>query len=181
MQCTSWRHFSTFNHKITVQSLYVFITVIQVATNSISSQREQKLALNIEHGNKWWRNKEQVTEIRGVKYRDEDLSVEVSDKNEEAIVYGNATVSENMSEALKMNPKFMSFSQINIKDMDAEIEKGLMKGRYQLMNKDSSEESEEDKEDDSDEKKEVFDLESKVMDYGTQCPKLHSSRLHFGK
>ena len=26
VQCTSWRHFSTFNHKITVQSLHVFIT-----------------------------------------------------------------------------------------------------------------------------------------------------------
>ena len=48
VQCTSWRHFSIFNHKITVQSLHVFITVVQVATNSISSQREQKLALNTE-------------------------------------------------------------------------------------------------------------------------------------
>ena len=48
VQCTSLRHFSTFNHKITVQSLHVFITVVQVATNSISSQRAQKLALNTE-------------------------------------------------------------------------------------------------------------------------------------
>ena len=48
VQCTSWRHFSTLNHKITVQSLHVFITVVQVATNSISSQRAQKLALNTE-------------------------------------------------------------------------------------------------------------------------------------
>ena len=48
VQCTSWRYFSTFNHKITVQSLHVFITVVQVATNSISSQRAQKLALNTE-------------------------------------------------------------------------------------------------------------------------------------
>ena len=43
-----------------------------------------------------------------------------------------------------------------------------MKGRYQLMGKENNEESEEDGEDDSDKKNEVFDLESKVMDYGNR-------------
>ena len=48
---------------------------------------------------KWKKSKDQISEIRGVKYRDEDLDVEISDKNEEAVVYGKATVSENMSES----------------------------------------------------------------------------------
>ena len=63
-----------------------------------------------------------VTDIRGVKYRDIDLQTEVNDKNQNAVVYGNVEVSENMAEVLKMNPKLMTYEKIDETDMEIEFE-----------------------------------------------------------
>ena len=40
-----------------------------------------------------------------VKYSDQDLNVEVCDKNSEAVAYGGAEMSEEMKDVLTCNPK----------------------------------------------------------------------------
>ena len=58
---------------------------------------------------KWRRGSHrEETEVRGVKFRDEDLQVQVDDKNPEVVAYGGVEITENMSEVLKINPNMMT-------------------------------------------------------------------------
>ena len=72
--------------------------------------------------------------IRNVKYTDKDLAdVIISDKNDVAVSYGGVQVTENMESVLKMNPKMMVYNKIDSWDMEAEIEKGFAKCRYNAI------------------------------------------------
>ena len=72
-----------------------------------------------------------------------------------------------MKKTLSMKPKHMLYNKIDINDMEAEIGKGVMKASWSLMNKERDDTSDDDDENAS----EVFNMESKVMDYG----KMHAT------
>ena len=96
--------------------------------------------------------------LRNVKYSDKDLGRNKNDKNDEAVIYGNVEVTDNMKEALKMNPKFMTYSPIDPWDMEVAVELGFTKYRYGQINKDRE----------CDDEAEVLDLNAKTVDYGKQ-------------
>ena len=78
-------------------------------------------------------------EIRNVKFSDRDLEEVVNEQHVEAVLYGDIEASDDVKEALKMEPKFMLWKKIDEKSIEAEIEKGCMKARYSWMNKKDSE------------------------------------------
>ena len=89
--------------------------------------------------NKWKSDFEnENVDTRGVQYKDIELGVELCDKNEEVIKYGKAEITENMSEVLKLNPKFILYNKIVENDIEAEVEKGIMKARYSMLSKDKN-------------------------------------------
>ena len=127
--------------------------------------------------NRWKAQSQKAIEnIRNVKYSDEDINVEVCDKNEDVVAYGGVEVSDNMKEVLTCNPKMMLPSNIDMIEMEVEIEKGLMKARWSLMNEKMNKD---DDDDEDDENNEVLDLENKILDYSKMrvtdlptCPRL---------
>ena len=74
-----------------------------------------------------------------------------------------------MKKTLSMKPKHMLYNKIDINDMEAEIGKGVMKASWSLMNKERDDTSDDDDENAS----EVFNIESKVMDYGKMRATTH--------
>ena len=75
-------------------------------------------------------------QIRGIKYSNKDL--EENDQYEscknEPRMYGGAKVSEKAKTILSIDSNFMIYSKIDMTEMEAEIEKGLAKARYEFMN-----------------------------------------------
>ena len=111
-----------------------------------------------------WRKKPrgESENIRNVKYRDVDLEdIEVCDKNKEVISYGGVEISDNMREALTLNPKMMCYNKVDDVEIECEIEKGKMKHRYSKMSKDKPGEDN----NESEENNVVLDVENKVIDY----------------
>ena len=102
--------------------------------------------------------------VRGVKYKDSDINVQVNDKNDEVLRYGEADLNNNMIQALTLNPKMMTYSKISKVDLEVEIEKGIVKQRYQFMK--SVEEQDQTDESVDEHENEAFSLESKSIDYG---------------
>ena len=112
--------------------------------------------------NKWkpvQNNFPAVGKLASVKFRDEDLSADLDDKNKEPVVYGKVELSENASSVMRMNPKMMIYENIDEWNLEVEIEKGFTKLRYQLMRKNDENDG------DDDENNEVCDLQNKVIDY----------------
>ena len=104
---------------------------------------------------------ENLETVRGVTFKDSDIETEVNDRNDVPLVYGGVDCNNNMRTALTLNPKMMTYSRIDRTNMEVEIEKGIVKQRYENMRK-SKQEQEQDEESDN----ETFDLEGKVIDYG---------------
>ena len=98
--------------------------------------------------------------IRNVKYSDEDLGAD-HDSKEDPPMYGNVEASENMKEALRTNPKFMTYEKIDILDCETRYELGFTKARYGLLNKEKGE-------DENEVNNDVLDLENKSVDYAKQ-------------
>ena len=96
-------------------------------------------------------NDKQDEKLRNIKYLDKDFeaTIEVSDKNKEAVVYGNVETSDNEKEVLKMNPKLKVFGPVKPWDIEVAVELGYTKYRYSQINKNKNEEvgSEDDNED----------------------------------
>ena len=99
--------------------------------------------------------------LRNIKYSDKDLARDICDKNDSPVVYGNVEVSENMKEALTLNPKLMCFPQIDPWDMEVAVELGFTKFRYSQINKEKDSGK-----DDNNEDEDVLNLEAKTVDYG---------------
>ena len=122
---------------------------------------------------KWGKPAENMDEnLRNIKYSDADLAKDICDKNESPVIYGNIATSENMNEALKMNPKFMTHAPINPWDMEVAVELGFTKYRYSQIDKNNGKDG--DDRNDCDE--ETLNLETKTVDYGkiiaTNLPKI---------
>ena len=114
---------------------------------------------------KKWGNREidEANEVRGVKYKDEDLIGPEIDKNSESVAYGGVEITENMTEVLTMNPNMMTYEKIDPVKMEMEIEKGFFKARYEFMGRDQKNESQTDREESD--PTETLDLENKSVDY----------------
>ena len=84
-----------------------------------------------------WIPEESMEVIRDVKKGDKDLesSGEFGTTEPEPIVYGNIVISENVKAALKLHPKKRIYEKIDTTRIETEIEKGICKCRYALMNK----------------------------------------------
>ena len=97
-----------------------------------------KNAEKVNHLKCKWRPKAAVEHklIRNVKYSDEDLGAD-HDSKEDPPMYGNVEASENMKEALRTNPKFMTYEKIDILDCETRYELGFTKARYGLLNKEN--------------------------------------------
>ena len=82
------------------------------------------------------------------------------------IVYDNLEVSDNVKSVLKMHPGFMINGRIDLTAIEVEIEKGITKARYALMNKDDKtcEENAVDSNESNDECQ-VFNAEEKTANY----------------
>ena len=129
---------------------------------------------------KWSQQRVREPDIRGVLYRDDDLDVEAEDKLdvEEVTVYGGVEVSNEKREVLKMNLKMKLFDKIDEINLEVEIEKGLTKARYQLMNSnvanDDDDEDDDNQEDVDD--NEALDLSNKRLDYSKPYSDLQTCR-----
>ena len=66
----------------------------------------------------------------------------VGDKNEPRI-YGGAQIGTNAKMVLTKDPNYMILDRIDLTEIEVEIEKGLAKARYEMMNSSSDEEEEE--------------------------------------
>ena len=85
-------------------------------------------------------------DIRSIKYKDTDLNNLVrrgegdnhSDDNKPRM-YGGVEISENVNTILSKDPNFMLLEHINKTEIEVEIEKGIAKARYELMNSDYDE------------------------------------------
>ena len=90
-----------------------------------------------------------VEEIRSIRYRDAELEQMVGETDQDASgeprLYGGVEVEENTLSILSKDPNFMLLDRINMTEIEVEIEKGLAKARYELMDsdKDGAEEGEE--------------------------------------
>ena len=122
--------------------------------------------------NRWVPKRNDVKNIRDVKYTDEDLSTNTANDNseEDVIVYGGGELTENMKAALRMNPKYMMYNRIDERQIEVEIEKGLTKARYSWMGeKDKSDKDGGDgksmNESEEDGRSEVYNMSSKTADY----------------
>ena len=91
------------------------------------------------------------SQIRNLKYRDsnlEKLEIERSQNaSNEPRMYGGAEVSEGAKSLLSKDPNFMLLERINKTEIEVEIEKGIAKARYELMNCDNDEKKEDEEED----------------------------------
>ena len=118
---------------------------------------------------KWRRGSHrEETEVRGVKFRDEDLQVQVDDKNPEVVAYGGVEITENMSEVLKINPNMMTFEKVEPLKIEMEIEKSFFKARYDFMSRNEDAADDDNDEDDENEdinQTETLNLEEKSVNY----------------
>ena len=97
-----------------------------------------------------YRPKENMEEeIRNIKYSDVELDSIEKDRDTEdqqastkPRMYGGVEVHQNISSILSKDPNFMLLDRIDKTDIEVEIEKGLAKARYELMDHDSDDEGE---------------------------------------
>ena len=95
-----------------------------------------------------YRPKEHMEEeIRHVLYKDADVdSIErregITNVGNEPRVYGGADINEDAISILSKDPNFMLLDRINKEEVEVEIEKGLAKARYELMDCDDEIEEE---------------------------------------
>ena len=105
---------------------------------------------------------------KGGKYNDDDINVEVDDRNDEVVQYGGVEVNNNLKAVLSLNPKMMTYSKISKENVEVEIEKAIVKQRYEQMSVDKDEHENEEELDP------VVDLEGKRINYSalraTQIP-----------
>ena len=85
-----------------------------------------------------YREGREYSAIRQIKYSDGDLRQSGdensrSDDNEPRI-YGGAEIGNQEIEILKKDPRFMTMKPIDELEIEVEIEKGMAKARYELMN-----------------------------------------------
>ena len=140
----------------------IFQSIMRQKVESLWSKGRNINKKKVEHLSTKWKspkkNDNMNENLRNVKYSDKDLGRNKNDKNDEAVIYGNVEVTDNMKEALKMNPKFMTYSPIDPWDMEVAVELGFTKYRYGQINKDRE----------CDDEAEVLDLNAKTVDYGKQ-------------
>ena len=115
----------------------VFKRILKVEMEKLWKHRKEQNVRKVAFLNKKWKsvsaNPIEEKQYRGVKFRDTDINVGVNDRNEDALVYGEADVNNNMTSALTLNPKMMVFNKISETDLEVEIEKGIVKQRYECM------------------------------------------------
>ena len=87
--------------------------------------------------NKYKKKRNTENKIRNIAYKDSDLE-NLRREGEQPVgneprLYGGVELNTNHAELLKKDPGFMVLNNIDVTEMEVEIEKGLMKARYELM------------------------------------------------
>ena len=90
---------------------------------------------------------ENEEDSKGIKYKDTDLDEIGREKNEETYVnkpkvYGGVEISDEVETFLSKDLGFMVYDKIDALNVEVEIEKGITKTRYEMMNRDEEDEEE---------------------------------------
>ena len=85
-----------------------------------------------EYGSK----KEKVTKYKGVNVGDEYLEEKCET---EVRIYGDIEVSDEAKEILKLPPKFSTFKDLKMEEIQSEVEKGMSKFRMHIRNESKAE------------------------------------------
>ena len=82
-------------------------------------------------------NKNDIQDTRDIIYKDRELDQMLNEKiNVENIeVYGGVEINENVKNILSKEPGYMIHTNIDEVEIEVEIEKGMAKARYELMNR----------------------------------------------
>ena len=96
--------------------------------------------------------------VEGIKVTDDDLKDVPKEVEEKAVVYGGLSVSENIEKLMMIHPGYQVYDDMNMESVKTEIEKGMIKVRYNHMNND---------------KKDVTEVGTPANESETQCePKI---------
>ena len=101
-------------------------------------KNQNKIKTLIERRNQSYDNQNNcnIEDSRSIKYKDRDLDQLQSSSNRESIeMYGGAEISDNMKKILSKEPGYMIHANIDEVEIEVEIEKGMAKARYELMNR----------------------------------------------
>ena len=93
-------------------------------------------------------NDETNEDMKGIKYRDEDMEKMSRERDEETYInkpriYGGIQVDNKTTAFLSKDPGFMMYDRLDALNIEVEIEKGITKTRYELMNRGEEDEEEE--------------------------------------
>ena len=148
-----------------------FQKLLRSELGKLWQQRKEANQKKLKHLNEKWRHQSHPNEnkTKGVKYKDIDIDAEVNDKNDKVVQYGGVDMNSNLEAVLSLNPKMMTYSRISKNNVEVEIEKAVIKQRYEHMRADKS-----DEEPDEEELDEVVSFERKRINYSrvraTQIP-----------
>ena len=111
--------------------------------NKIDTLLQRRKRGNAEREPNHRKNRE---ETRSIKYKDDELDEFEKQNtpigNNKPEVYGGVSISDKSEIILSKEPRFMIFEKIDDIEVEVEIEKGISKARYELMNRgDDSDES----------------------------------------
>ena len=124
-------------------------------------------------------------EMEGIVYKDVGLEEFKNNENVESYVnrpkiYGGIEISSGIQKILSIDPGFMIYEKISALDVEVEIEKGMAKTRYELMNKGGEDDEEDNESEDSRRVRVQGEEQDKVLNYGniraTDIPTVQ--RLH---
>ena len=88
---------------------------------------------------------ESIDDTKGIKYKEEDLKELDRDKAtyiNKPKVYGGVEISSGVESFLTKDPGFMIYDRIDTLNVEVEIEKGITKTRYEMMNRGEEEDEE---------------------------------------
>ena len=93
-------------------------------------------------------NDETNEDVKGIKYRDEDMEKMSRERDGETYInkpriYGGVQVDSKTTAFLSKDPGFMMYDRLDALNIEVEIEKGITKTRYELMNRGEEDEEEE--------------------------------------
>ena len=117
-----------------------FKTIVKSVTEKLWKDGKKKTRRKVAHLKRKYLvgNMEASREIRGIAYQDVELERLVSgvggnSQKAEPKMYGGVELSDEGKKVLSKSPNFMVLGKIDETEIEVEIEKGIMKARYELM------------------------------------------------
>ena len=117
----------------------VFKAGVKNVTEKIWRDGKRKNKRKLKHLKRKYQGEDSENEeIRGIRYRDVEIERERNDEREnsarnEPKMYGGVQLDPDKIDILSKSPNFMILGKIDETEIEVEIEKGMMKARYELM------------------------------------------------